>query len=446
MNSPGRRYAEQLATAGLDPLEVPAKSRLYDSVLSTFARQIGGSPDHVAWVPGRLEVFGTHTDYAGGRTLVCALPRGFAFGAKRRLDGQVRVIDAISDETMVVDCSRPSIVSGWRHYVNVVVNRLARNFPNVRLGADIVFASDLPRAAGMSSSSALIVGIATTLVRVAGIRSTPDWHAHVGDALAEAGYYACIENGRTFGVLAGDAGVGTHGGSEDHAAMLCGEPGALTALAFAPMRQLDSVRLPANWRVVVASSGVAAEKTGTAMESYNRLARGAEQLLSLWNQKEIPAASLASALASDASAPARLGAILRSSTVPGWPPDALEARLQHFVREDARVPEAVIAFGHPDARALAVLAENSQSDADTLLRNQVPETATLTRLAITCGAFAARNFGAGFGGSVWATVEQEDATEVLQRWSNAYRNAYPERTHALAFLAQPAPRVTELAT
>ena len=49
--------------------------------------------------------------------------------------------------------------TGWRHYVDVVARRLAANFPGAPLGADIVFASDLPRASGMSSSSALVVAI-----------------------------------------------------------------------------------------------------------------------------------------------------------------------------------------------------------------------------------------------------------------------------------------------
>ena len=36
----------------------------------------GGGP--LRWfVPGRIEVFGKHTDYAGGRSLLCCVERGF---------------------------------------------------------------------------------------------------------------------------------------------------------------------------------------------------------------------------------------------------------------------------------------------------------------------------------------------------------------------------------
>src|SRR5262249_23648450 len=169
---------------------------------------------------GRLEVFGKHTDYAGGRTLIAAVPRGFAFVASPRDDGVVHVVDARDGEDVRLEAStqtvpvasafRRTTFTGWRHYAEVVVARLRRNFPGARLGADIVFASNLPRASGMSSSSALVVGLASALVRLGNIRARGEWHANIPTATDAAGYFACIENGMTFGRLAGDSGVGTH--------------------------------------------------------------------------------------------------------------------------------------------------------------------------------------------------------------------------------------------
>ena len=49
-----------------------------------------------------------------------------------------------------------------------------------------------------------------------------------------AGYFACIENGMAFGSLAGDAGVGTHGGSEDHVAIVCGRADHASAWTYVP--------------------------------------------------------------------------------------------------------------------------------------------------------------------------------------------------------------------
>lgn len=442
----GRAIAERLEGAGLDATETPAKTRLYDAVLAALRAIARDEPDTIAWVPGRLEVFGTHTDYAGGRTLVAALPRGFAFAGRSRTDDSLRIADAASGERAQINTrGSASHASGWRHYVEVVAHRLGRNFPGATLGADIAFASDLPRAAGMSSSSALMVGVASTVVRLSRLRLRPEWKENVRSPSDEAGYYACVENGRSFGTLAGDAGVGTHGGSEDHAAMLCGAPHMLSAFRFVPMHALETVRLPDEWSFVLASSGVAAEKTGPALEPYNRLARGAAVLLDLWNASGERAPSLAAALASDEGAGNRLRTLIATARVAGWSTDDLQARLEHFVREDRRIPDAARAFRNGAAPAVSALAADSQRDSEHLLQNQVEQTIALTRLAVESGAFAARSFGAGFGGSVWSLAPASEARAVEARWLAAYAARYPALRPA-AFTARPAPGLVELST
>ena len=281
----------------------------------------------------------------------------------------------------------------------------------------------------MSSSSALVVAVSAALVQVAGIEERPEWQANVHGTLDIAGYFACIENGMTFGTLTGDAGVGTHGGSEDHAAILGATPGRLSAFAFVPMRPIGRVGLPHGWRFVLAPSVVRSAKTGAAQGAYNHLARGAAVLLELWNASQPRAVSLGAALGSGSVQTLR--DLVRGSAIAQWPADVLERRLEHFIREDSRVPDAVDAFGAADLDRLTALADASQAEAESLLGNQVPETVALARSARELGAFAACSFGAGFGGSVWALVER-DAGEFARRW------------HAGAFVARPGPPLTEL--
>src|SRR5262249_8311819 len=154
---------------------------------------------------------------------------------------------------------------------------------------------NLPRASGMSSSSALVVGLASVLVRRSEIEVRDAWQSTIRTPIDAAGYFSCIENGMTFGTLDGDAGVGTHGGSEDHVAMTCGVPRTLSAYRFVPIHHLGDVALPGDWRFVIASSGVRAEKTGSSQEAYNRLSAGAATLLRLWSAAEAPTDSLAAA-------------------------------------------------------------------------------------------------------------------------------------------------------
>ena len=58
------------------------------------ARGISGPPRRY-WVPGRVEVLGKHTDYAGGRGLLCAAERGFVMSVAPREDAVVTVIDVV---------------------------------------------------------------------------------------------------------------------------------------------------------------------------------------------------------------------------------------------------------------------------------------------------------------------------------------------------------------
>ena len=121
----GGDVAAALVARGLDPARARAKASLYH-----------GRDRHVAacraaarrstswWVPGRLEVFGKHTDYAGGRTLVCAVPRGFAVvgepARRRRRPGRGRVARQDVRSSCALDAT-PRRPRGWRHYVEVAV-------------------------------------------------------------------------------------------------------------------------------------------------------------------------------------------------------------------------------------------------------------------------------------------------------------------------------------
>ena len=417
---------DQLLAGGLDPGEQEARLALFRGVLDSWRQVSADLPERAWWVPGRLEVFGTHTDYAGGRTLVAAVPRGFAVAARARPDTVVRVVDARQGDTVTIDLAAPgAALTGWRNYVDVAARRLARNFPDRGLGADIVLASDLPRASGMSSSSAMVVGVASALVCAGRLRHTTRWQANIHSPLDEASYYACIENGHRFEGLDGDGGVGTHGGSEDHAAIVEGRPDRVLAFAFVPPRAIGLATMPEAWRFVLAPSGVRANKTGGAQAAYNRLSDSAAALLDLWNrQTAVPASSLAAALQSGPGAADRLRALAGDLT----------DRLDHFVREDARIPPALQAFESADAVALGQLSAESQADAEHLLGNQVPETSALVRTARTRGAFAAASFGAGFGGAVWALVEAGRAADFARQW------------HAGAFVMRPGLPLTELPT
>jgi galactokinase len=400
---------------------------------------------HAFMVPGRIEVLGKHTDYAGGRSLLVAVERGFVILAAARADHHVRVMDALSGE--VVDPSMaPATAPPWARYPATVTHRLDRNFSSVRRGCDIAFASDLPPAAGLSSSSALVVAVYLALDAVRHVSDTATYRDRIGSAEQLAGYLGAVENGLDFGDLAGEAGVGTMGGSEDHTAILAARRDRLVQYGFAPVTFEASVPMPTSYLFVIAASGVRAEKAGAALGAYNHLARQVHHLLELWRSATgTTAPSLAAAVRSEPDAALRLGRIVRDR-LDAAEAEPLLARLAQFVTESEElVPGAAGALQRGDLAAFARHVDRSQQLAEHALGNQVPETGDLVRTARTLGAVAASAFGAGFGGSVWALVPSAAAEQFLGAWRGAYVARFPQHEAECTFFttraAPPASRL-----
>src|SRR5215469_7880933 len=68
--------AARLIAAGMSQGEAWKKSDLFAKAERELSATGGG--EAMCWfVPGRIEVLGKHTDYAGGRSLLCTAERGF---------------------------------------------------------------------------------------------------------------------------------------------------------------------------------------------------------------------------------------------------------------------------------------------------------------------------------------------------------------------------------
>jgi galactokinase len=379
-------------------------------------------------VPGRVEILGKHTDYAGGRSVLGALDRGIVMAATPRTDGRVSLTDVARGfhAEFALDPTLAPVSGRWATYPMTVARRMARNFDDARRGADLIFASDLPSAAGMSSSSALVVAVFLALAEVNHLADTAAWQHHLATPESLAGYLGCVENGQSFGPFEGDRGVGTFGGSEDHTAILCCRAGVLSQFAFCPVRPEGEVAWPPDMRLIIAVSGIRALKTGGARERYNRAALAAGQVLTRWNSMSGRNEPTLAAVARVPGAIEELRENLRAGSGPGLPSGHLLARFEQFLEEsEVIIPAAMKALGRGDMSAFGELVDRSQAAAEWGLGNQVPETAGLTRSARDLGAVAASAFGAGFGGSVWAMVADSHAADFTRRWAARYRQDFP---------------------
>jgi len=419
------------------------KDLLLERALAAL-KQLGNPSTDVRryFVPGRIEVLGKHTDYAGGRSLLCAAERGMCFAVAPRADDRMRIVDARLGEKVefVISTSVRAAPGHWSNYPMTMARRLARNFPGLLKGADIGLVGDLPLAAGMSSSSAVSVGFYMALADANELARRPEYTANIHGPEELAGYLGTVENGRTFGTLRGDTGVGLAGGSEDQTAILCCRAGELSQYSFCPVHHERNVPLPEGWVFAVGVTGVVADKNAAAQEKYNRAARLVDDVMRAWREASgRDDLWLADAVASSPDAVERMRRVLADK------PALLERFEQFHVESNEIIPAVGDLLARGDVAGIGPLVDQSMERAVRLLKNQIPETIALARSARALGAAAASAFGGGFGGAVWALVRSGEADGFLSRWADEYRRAFPGCAAAAEFfLTQAAPAVQRL--
>ncbi|MCB9906753.1 MAG: galactokinase [Planctomycetes bacterium] len=416
---------------GLGPVAAQAKALLLAQCAEDLLAR-GASiqePVLACYCPGRLEVFGKHTDYAGGRSLIAAPDWGIVALARPLPNREVRLHSRQAGPDHIhlleADTEAPDT---WARYPVTACLRLAHNSERPLLGADLAFASDLPIAAGMSSSSALLTATLLLLMERNALAQDPPFARQLTSPARWALFASCVENGQSFGGLVGDRGVGTFGGSEDHTAMLCARAGRMQQVGFGPLMLEREVTLDPEFVFVVAQSGVLAEKARGARSDYNRLALMVRTI-----------ADIAQAHAAELAMPPTLATT--GSTGPEWIPtllrhdpenaarlrpwlsrqgegffsaDELLRRFDHFVLEsETWIPALPDHWNASTIDQVAGLTALSTQAAETLLGNQVPATMALAQALLAAGAHAASPFGAGFGGSVWGLVTREQVPNLL---------------------------------
>jgi len=442
---------EILESAGLHQPSINSKIKLFRK--SAEKLNEAGINDQITakgyFVPGRLEVLGKHTDYAGGSSIVAAVDRGFCLVFTEREDSKVRIFNVLDNEKveLPLNCDIETESEHWSHYPATVIKRVVRNFGNGLHGCDIAFASDLPVAAGMSSSSAMVISIFMAIATSNQLFQTNKYKNNIKNNIDLSQYMACIENGRTFNGLDGSKGVGTFGGSEDHTAILNCEADYLTQFSYCPIKNQQKMKVPEQYVFVIANSGVNAKKTGTAMDKYNKASILTQKINDLWNKKtNFNDNNLFDALNRSEGSLDRLKKYILDYKNNKYSSQNLLDRLEQFYKENFQIiPKSIEAISNDNLDKFGKLVDRSQVLTTYKLKNQVPETEYLSREARRLGAVAASAFGAGFGGSVWILVKKNTAKKFIQKLSTNYSILYPESSEsANYFIANAGPAAFDL--
>lgn len=248
----------------------------YQALLG-YAAPILGEAARVVLVrsSGRLNVMGRHIDHQGGNCNLMTIGFESLLAVRPRSDDRVRLFNidpehyparefTISDLVAelpwddwlsLVNSDKVSEMvrttgGDWSQYFKAAILRLQKKFPHLRLrGMDLVVSGNIPPAAGLSSSSSLVVAAAESTIAVNQLDVFP---AQFVDLCGEGEWF-----------------VGTRGGSADHAAVKLGRRGKVIQVAFFDFAVKEAIEFPDEYVMVVGDSGIRARKSGGARDQFN---------------------------------------------------------------------------------------------------------------------------------------------------------------------------------
>ncbi|MCG8469156.1 MAG: galactokinase [Gemmatimonadetes bacterium] len=394
-----------------------------DDLRRSFERTYGAAPTLLVRAPGRVNLIGEHIDYCGLSVLPAAIDRAIWLAVRPNDASEVRVSTAAAGYDAVRFPGRapiePEAPGAWGNYARAAIEGLTggaadpdlRGVPTPRVegavGLDALIASDLPIASGLSSSSALVVGVALAALSIAEDSSSP---SALSDRASRAALAALLVRAERY--------VGTAGGGMDHAACLFGVAGCALRVDFSPLSAAP-VRVPAEWRIVVADSGERAEKSGAAQATYNERGREARAaagwaLATLADLEVTPGsnAPFSAFRALDAHDGA-IDELTASDPPPAFP------RLRHILTEAARVRSAQDALDRADLGRFGALLDASHASLRDDYEVSTPRLDELVARAVDAGAAGARLTGAGLGGCIVAVSDVDRVEAVREALADA---------------------------
>lgn len=376
-----------------------------EDITQLFAKRFGvGAAPGVVTVPGRVNLIGEHVDYHNLPVLPMALQRSIRLAYRVRNDRQVHASStSYGDRAFEWTHKLEASASGdWVNYVKAAAQAVEGKW-KLAFGIDAVVDSDLPPAAGLSSSSALLAAFTLALLRANGVDASFE---ELMEVLPEGEYF-----------------VGTRGGGMDHAAVLAGRPGCALLINFAPV-SVRPVPVPRDWAFLVAHSLSMAEKSGAVKAEYNSRRTAGSQALARLGFSSFPQAIAQNGVA-------ELVRLANSRL-----DDEVERRcFLHVVTEAERVSQAVTALEQADAEEFARILNAGHVSLRDQLRISSPALDALTEAALASGALGARLTGGGFGGCAvvfcHAGERERVAAGLVQRFYSK-RAGFDPAVHLIA--------------
>lgn len=294
-----------------------------------------------AFVPGRVNVIGEHTDYNDGLSLAFAIDRGVNVELRRRSDNQT---------WLFLEGREPCQLGHLgEHDLSVAMAEAAwKRIP--RAGVELHVTSNLPADAGMSSSAAYIGALCLAL----GARGS------------------ILELAQLVQRCEGD--VGHHVGLLDQIATLGGKESAALLINF-ETNSYSATSLPAHWGFTVVHSETSRQLAESGYQARRQECAEIRRIAGSWRD------------------------VTRDSL--GALPEPLMSRARHVVTENQRVRDFIACTLRNDVRAAGeLLNESHASLRDDFQVSTSSIDALVQHLQSLPKIFGARIMGGGFGGCV----------------------------------------------
>ena len=366
-----------------------------------------------SFAPGRIEFLGNHLDYNGGTVLGMAVDAGiYCLGVPQEDTSISLFSEHFEDSAWDGDLHKIKRQEGkysWANYCLGVLEELKKINLGPTQGFRLIFTSDLPTSVGLSSSAALELATAHTLLQLSG-QSLPQEEMVKICRQAENNFV-----GMPCGIL--DQGTSAFG-KEGH--LVCIECG---------QQNYSSLPLPPETEVWVFNTGIKHDLVDSLYSTRHQECLDAFESIK-------------------ASNPVRnsLCECTREDLTSIDLPSNLKKRATHVIEEQERVASfrEGIEKGSHLAELGKLLIESHRSSSQNF-ENSCPELDFLAdQLNEHPSVLGARLTGGGFGGAVMAWVPKSFTQKDAETIQQAYHKQYKQKIDCFHFKASDGARKESL--
>lgn len=377
-----------------------------ETVIKQFLARYGNgkSSVRVYAAPARINIIGEHIDYNGGYVLPCAIDKYLLLAIRKRSDNKINYADLVFPENFSFSLAETFSYkkeNSYANYLNGIISILQKKDFTFSSGFDVLIASGIPSAGGISSSSALECAFAFALSKTFGFKLSQKEIALVGQASEHE--FMNVQCGIMDQFIIATAKKNTAAFLDCEKISCEYVPLKLNNFCFVVMNTKKKRMLADskyNERRSECEKALALLKHACIELPENKLVSNTRNLQNLCELSENDFELCKSALENDT---------------------VLLKRARHCVTENERVKKAKAALSENNLHLLGnILKAGHESMRDDYEATGI-ELDTLVEAAQKQSAcIGARMTGAGFGGCAIALVEKKSVNEFIENVQNAY--------------------------